>query len=108
MASIKHLLSNNLGYSSGDALLLKSAYILYKICEKHPDNRRQGETKFRTALFRLFRRKKGNKYASHNNQRRNSEANNANSPVHVIFASSTMSYNTCFCKKENANKTDKH
>ncbi len=32
----------------GTLCLLNSAYILYKICEKHPDNRRQGETRFRT------------------------------------------------------------
>ncbi len=38
--------------------LLDSAYILYKICEKQPDNRRQGKTGFRTDLVRLFGRKK--------------------------------------------------
>jgi hypothetical protein len=41
----------------GTLCLLNSAYILYKICET-PDRGRVGETLFRTALVRLFGRKK--------------------------------------------------
>ena len=41
----------------GTLCLLNSAYILYKICET-PDRGRAGETRFRTALVRLFGRKK--------------------------------------------------
>ncbi len=41
----------------GTLCLLNSAYILYKICE-NPNRGRVGETRFRTALVRLFGRKK--------------------------------------------------
>ncbi len=41
----------------GTLCLLNSAYILYKICE-NPNRGRAGETRFRTALVRLFGRKK--------------------------------------------------
>jgi hypothetical protein len=44
----------------GVLCMLNSAYILYKLCERNLDNRRPGETRFRTALVRLFGRKREN------------------------------------------------
>jgi hypothetical protein len=92
----------------GTLCLLNSAYILYKICE-NPNRGRVGETRFRTALVRLFGRKKETPMPTRMSREEMPLQPMPSAPPHVCtYVAGEMYDYANNCENENANPPYKH